>query len=128
MALNILIVDDSAVMRKSVLRALKICDIPLGAVTEAGNGREALAVLDEHPVDLVLVDIGMPVMNGLEFIAAARQRSDAADLLTIVISAEGSETRLAQLRAMDVEFIHKPFKPETVRRKIELMTGVRHAG
>ncbi len=124
MSLNVLIVDDSGVMRKSILRILKICGLPLGEVTQAGNGQEALAVLDEHWVDLALVDINMPVMNGIEFIEAARQRPDSKDLLFIVVSTEGSATRIAQLEEMGVSFIHKPFKPETVRGKIAAMTGV----
>ena len=124
MALNVMIVDDSGVMRKTVLRTLKMCGIPLGVVTQAANGQEALDVLDENWVDLALVDINMPVMNGIEVIEAARQRPDTADLLFIVISTEGSQTRIRQLEEMGVGFIHKPFKPETVRQKITALTGV----
>ncbi len=124
MALNVLIVDDSGVMRKSILRTLKICGIPLGEITQAGNGQEALEVLKDHWVDLALVDINMPVMNGIEFIEAARLLPECRDLLFIVISTEGSAKRIAQLDEMGVSFIHKPFKPETVRGKIATMTGV----
>ena len=124
MALNVLIVDDSAAMRRVLRRVLTMIGLPLGEVFQAGNGREALACLDEHWVDLALVDIHMPVMNGLEFLEAARRRADAAELLTIVISSDGSRERRAELRALNAEFIHKPYDPESVRRKILTMTGV----
>lgn len=126
MALNILIVDDSAVMRRTVLRSLEIGGIPLGLVMQAGDGQEALAVLDEHWVDLALVDVDMPVMSGLDFIAAARRRADSSDLLFIAIASQRGEPRIAELRATGVEFLLKPFRPEALRRRIEALTGVPH--
>jgi len=63
-----LIVDDSSVMRKIVERSLRQAGIDLTEVLQAGNGAEAMAVLQEHQVDLILCDINMPVMDGLEFI------------------------------------------------------------
>ncbi len=65
MIFNTLVVDDSAVMRRMIIRTLELSGVPVGDIHEAGHGKEALAVLDEHWVDLALVDINMPVMNGL---------------------------------------------------------------
>jgi two-component system chemotaxis response regulator CheY len=124
MALNVLVVDDSAVMRAMITRILALSGIPLGEVTEAGNGEEALAMLDGHWVDLALVDINMPVMNGLELIAQVRRRADAANLKIIVVSTESSQTRISELRQMGVAFIHKPFTPEQLKAKIVQATGV----
>jgi two-component system, chemotaxis family, chemotaxis protein CheY len=63
-----LIVDDSSVMRKIVDRSLRQAKLDLSSVMEAGNGAEALCILDTHPVDLILSDINMPVMDGLEIV------------------------------------------------------------
>jgi len=63
-----LIVDDSSVMRKIVERSLRQAGLDLCKVMEAGNGAEALGILDTNPVDLILSDINMPVMDGLEFV------------------------------------------------------------
>jgi two-component system chemotaxis response regulator CheY len=63
-----LIVDDSSVMRKIVERSLRQAGIELDKVVEAGNGAEALTALRNEAVDLILCDINMPVMDGLEFV------------------------------------------------------------
>ena len=68
MSLNVLVVDDSAVMRAMIIKTLRLSGLPLGEVHEAANGQEGLGTLDEHWIDLVLVDINMPVMNGEEMI------------------------------------------------------------
>jgi len=67
-ALRTLIVDDSPVMRKIVERALRQAGISIGQVIEAGNGSQALDILRHQAVDLVLSDINMPVMDGLELV------------------------------------------------------------
>jgi two-component system chemotaxis response regulator CheY len=63
-----LVVGDSSVMRKIAERSLRQAGVDPEKVTEAGNGAEALAVLHDNPVDLILCDINMPVMDGLEFV------------------------------------------------------------
>ncbi len=68
MALNVLVLDDSAVMRAIIIKTLKLTGLPLGGIHEAANGKEGLEVLDANWVDLALVDINMPVMTGEEFI------------------------------------------------------------
>ncbi len=67
-SIKALIVDDSSVMRKIVERSLRQAGIEMNEVFQAGNGAEGMAVLQEHKVDLILCDINMPVMDGLEFI------------------------------------------------------------
>jgi len=128
MSLNVLVVDDSAVMRAMVIRTLHMAGLPIGEVHQAGNGSEALAVLEKHWVDLALVDINMPIMNGEELIERIRQRPATADLPIIVISTEGSQTRIERLQQKGALFIHKPFAPETIQQIITSITEVAHGG
>ncbi len=122
--LNILVVDDSTVMRSVIIKTLRLSGLPLGEVHQAGNGAEALKVLAENWVDLALVDLNMPVMNGEELINQVREDPEIGDLSIIVVSTEGSSTRIASLRRKNVEFIHKPFVPETLRTMVFQLTGV----
>ena len=115
MALNILVVDDSSVMRAIIIKTLHLSQLPVGEVHQASNGQEALKVLDGKWIDLALVDINMPVMDGAEMIDRLRQNPATADLPVIVVSTEGSETRKEALRQRGARFIHKPFTPEVLR-------------
>ncbi len=124
MALNVLVVDDSLVMRSMIIKTLRLSGIPLGDVLQASNGAEGLAVLDESWIDLALVDINMPVMNGEEMIDRVRQNPATADLPVVVISTESSETRIELLQRKGAGFVHKPFTPEILREKIINITGV----
>jgi two-component system chemotaxis response regulator CheY len=118
MALNILVVDDSSVMRAMIIKTLRLSQLPLGEVLEAPNGQEALKVLDGKWIDLALVDINMPVMDGEEMINRLRQNPVTEDLPVIIISTEGSETRKEVLMQKGAGFVHKPFTPETLRDTI----------
>lgn len=124
MALNILVVDDSAVMRSMIIKTLRLSGLPLGDIYQAGNGEEGLEVLDENWVDLALVDINMPVMDGEEMIDHIRDNPDISDLDIIVVSTESSDVRIEKLRQKSVEFIHKPFAPETLRETVFNLTGI----
>ena len=118
MALNILVVDDSSVMRAIIIKILRLSQLPLGEVLEAQNGQEALKVLDGKWIDLALVDINMPVMDGEEMINRLRQNPETVDLPVIIVSTEGSETRKEALMQKGTGFVHKPFTPETLRDTI----------
>jgi len=127
MAVNVLIVDDSAVMRQMVVRTLRMSGVPLGSVFEAGNGEEGLFALQEQWVDLLLLDINMPVMNGEEMLRRLRANPDTQQLPVIVVSTEGSETRLQVLQELGASIVRKPFAPETLRDIILKVTGVTDA-
>ena len=86
MEFNVLVVDDSAVMRKMVIRTLQMSGVPLGEIYEASHGMEAMEVMQDHWVDLAMVDINMPVMNGEEFIQHVRASEETRDLSIIVVS------------------------------------------
>ncbi len=124
MAFNVLIVDDSAVMRAMITRVVKLSGVPLGAFYEAGDGEEGLRRLREHWVDLVLLDVNMPVMNGEQMLRRLRADPETASLPVIVVSTESSETRVNALEELGVSFVHKPFAPETLRDIILRVTGV----
>jgi len=124
MALNVLVVDDSAVMRAMIVKTLRLTGIELGEIIEAGNGQEALDLLDKSWIDIVLADINMPVMNGEEMIERMRAKPETRDVPVIVVSSEGSRTRIERLEQKCSAFIHKPFEPETVRSVLKQITGV----
>ena len=119
MPIRALIVDDSSVMRKIVERSLRQAGIDLVQVLEAGNGAEALAVLQENPVDLILCDINMPVMDGLEFIKELAGVANAKDVPVVMITTEGSESHVVEALSHGARgYIRKPFTPEQVKEHV----------
>jgi two-component system chemotaxis response regulator CheY len=126
MALRVLVVDDSAVMRRLIRRTLDLTGLQLDHVAEAGNGAVALAALDEAVFDLALVDINMPVMDGEELIDRMRSDPGLKDIPVLVVSTETGETRLARLTPKVEGFVHKPFTPELLGEQIRLMVEEPH--
>ena len=124
MALNVLIVDDSGVMRSMILKTIQMSGIPLGEAHQAANGQEGLDALHQNWIDLVIADINMPVMNGEEMIERMSLKADTRDIPIIVVSTEGSETRIERLGEKGATFIQKPFSPETIRDTIRDVTGL----
>jgi len=110
---SILIVDDSATMRKIIMRAIRTAGITFDTTEEASNGKEALAKLQSGPVDLVLCDINMPEMNGIEFVKQARQMPSCKDTKIVMVSTESSPELIGQIKALGASgYISKPFTPE----------------
>ena len=118
MAYNVVVVDDSAVMRAIIIKTLKLSGLAVGEIFQAANGAEALLVMDKNWVDLALVDINMPVMNGEELITRLRANPDTADLPVVVVSTESSDTRIDLLQKQGAGFVHKPFTPESLRNTV----------
>jgi len=118
-SIRALIVDDSSVMRKIVERSLRQAGIELAQVIEAGNGAEALAALAENPVDLILCDINMPVMDGMEFVKQLPGVANAKGVPVVMITTEGSESHVVEaLRHGARGYIRKPFTADQVREQI----------
>jgi len=116
---RVLIIDDSSVMRKIVERSLRQAGLELEKVVEAGNGAEALAALGKDPVDLILCDINMPVMDGLEFLRTLGTVESAKGVPVVMITTEGSETHVVEaLSAGARGYIRKPFTPEQVKEHV----------
>jgi two-component system chemotaxis response regulator CheY len=106
-------------MRKIVERSLRQAGIDLAPVLEAGNGAEALVVLQENHVDLILCDVNMPVMDGLEFIKQLPGVPNAKDVPVVMITTEGSESHVVQALSSGARgYIRKPFTPEQVREHV----------
>jgi two-component system chemotaxis response regulator CheY len=119
MAIRALIVDDSSVMRKIVERSLRQAGIDLSDVFQAGNGAEALGVLKDSVVDLILCDINMPVMDGLEFIKQLPGVAHAKGVPVVMITTEGSEAHVVQALSCGARgYIRKPFTPEQVKEHV----------
>lgn len=124
MAFNILIVDDSPVMRKVIKRTINLSGIEIGDVVEAGNGKEGLEQLEEHWVDLILTDINMPVMNGIEFIENLKSDEVMKSIPIIVISTEGRDAVVQQALSLGAaDYITKPFQPEEIGQDILKILG-----
>ncbi len=128
MALNILIVDDSATVRAVTIKTLELAGVSVNELHQAGDGRKALDVLADSWIDLVFADINMPVMNGIELV----DRMSADGLLktvpVVIISTEGSATRVEQLMTKGISaYIRKPFTPELLRSVVDDIVGVQNA-
>ncbi len=123
MGLNILVVDDSGVMRAMIIKTLKMCGIALSEIHQAANGEEGLKQLEKNWVDLVLVDINMPVMGGEEMIDQMRKNPVTKDVPVVVVSTESSQSRIEMLEKKSSGFVHKPFNPEIIKGVIDAITG-----
>jgi len=114
--LNLLVVDDSAMMRAMIKRAAGLSNVPLGTVYEAANGEEALRLLENISIDALFTDINMPVMTGIELLTALDRQDRWKDLIRVIISTDGSDARRAQAGALSAcQYVEKPFKPEAIR-------------
>ena len=114
-----LIVDDSSGMRKIVERSLRQAGIDLAEVREAGNGAEALAILGEESVDLILCDINMPVMDGLELVRQLQAMDAAKRAPVVMITTEGSESHVVQALSLGARgYVRKPFTPDQVKEHV----------
>ena len=114
-----LIVDDSSVMRKIVERALRQAGIDLKVVHEAGSGTEGLDLLRTRQVDLILSDINMPSMDGLEFLRQIRAQELAPGVPVVMITTESSEEHVKQAILSGAQgYIRKPFTAEQVKERV----------
>ncbi len=124
MAYNVLIVDDSKSMRKVIKKALYASGFRVGECLEAGNGREALDILAENWIDVVLSDVHMPEMDGVEFLRTLRADDHWRDLPVVYITTESSETRIQELMDMGAGgYLRKPFRPEAIRALLAEVMG-----
>jgi two-component system chemotaxis response regulator CheY len=113
--LSVLVVDDSSVMRRMVARSLAVSGVPAHELFEAGDGHEALRLIRERYVDIVLCDLHMPVMDGLELVKQMGSDAATADVPVVIVSSERSPGLLAELEELGVRgFLRKPFQPEAL--------------
>ena len=121
MGLRVLVVDDSSIVRKSLARTLQMINRPVESISEAEHGQQALDLLSANPAtfDLIFLDINMPVMNGIQLLESLKEFGLLAKLKVIVVSTEGSELRVGQLRELGIAAqLRKPVRPETLTQTI----------
>jgi len=121
MAINILVVDDSEIMRKMIIRTVNLCGLDIGEIYQAGNGRDGLDQLEQNWIDILFIDVNMPVMDGMEMLQKVRNNPEIKDLPILIISTESNPHRIKEISERGAGFVHKPFTPEKLREKIEEM-------
>jgi len=120
MAYNILIVDDSAIVRAVVARTLGMAGIEIAQIHQAANGQEALNLLEQRWIDIVFSDINMPVMNGMELVERMSAKGLMRSIPVVIISTDRSVTRMEEMKARGVSaYLNKPFTPESVKAVID---------
>jgi two-component system chemotaxis response regulator CheY len=116
---SLLIVDDSTAIRKILIRILGQAGIALGPVHEAGDGAEALKVLEGNPVSMVLSDINMPNMDGIELLRSLRASERWKELPVVLITTEGAQARVQEAVELGAtSYIRKPFNADQLRDRL----------
>ncbi len=127
MAYNILVVDDSDTMRAIIAKTLTLAGVEVGKLLQAANGLQGMEILRREWVDLVLADINMPVLNGVGMVGEMKADPALASIPVIIVSTEGSETRLQALKDKGVQaFLRKPFPPEDLKKAVDAVLGGSH--
>jgi two-component system chemotaxis response regulator CheY len=120
MGYNVLIVDDSMIIRKMVAKTLSISDLDIAECYYAENGRQALEQLRDNWIDIVFADINMPEMNGVELVAEMQKQDMLSSTPVVIISTERSRERIEALKNMGVQaYLQKPFIPEEFTRVVK---------
>ena len=124
-SLTVLIVDDSSVMRKIVERSLRQAGLELKQVLEASNGAEALNRVRQTRVDLIMTDINMPTMDGLELVRQLQGVENAKGVPIVMVTTEAGEAHVVQALSCGARgYIRKPFSPDQIKeRVIPLLEG-----
>jgi two-component system chemotaxis response regulator CheY len=119
MPLDVLIVDDSAAIRKILHRVLVQAEVPLGKVFEASDGMEALEKLKLEKVGLILSDINMPNMDGIELLSKLKADDALKTVPIVMITTEGSQAKVMQaLQLGAAGYVRKPFTAEQIKEKL----------
>lgn len=120
--LDVLIVDDSAAIRKILQRVLRQTDLPLGEIHEAGDGTEAIEILQTRTFGLILSDINMPQMDGLQLLARLRRMEQHKTVPVIMITTEGGQGKVMEAVQLGASgFVRKPFTADQIKEKL---TGI----
>ncbi|MDP6978829.1 MAG: response regulator [Myxococcota bacterium] len=122
--MKILIVDDSSTMRKIVMRTLRQAGYDGAEISEAADGVEGLAALDECEVDLIFSDVNMPNMNGLEFVEALRGRDGSAATPVVMVTTESGAGAMDEAKSLGASgYVVKPFTADKLRDVLQDVLG-----
>ena len=128
MGIRVMIVDDSPAMRFVIRRVLEMSGFELDQCVEAGHGGEALRLLLRQPVDLILTDINMPVVNGEQFMKSIGGHDILGAIPVVVVSTDATTHRVQQMMNLGAKgYVTKPFLPETLREELERVLGAHRA-
>lgn len=120
MSYNVLVVDDSKTARMMLAKTLRISGLQINEVLMAENGARALEVLREEWIDLVLTDLHMPVMSGMEMVEKMAADGLLSSLPVVVITSDASQQRMKELQGHGIrDYLCKPVRPEHVKKTIE---------
>lgn len=119
MAVNVLVVDDSAAIRKILQRVLRQTEMPLGDIFEAGDGIEALNVLNSEQIGLVLSDVNMPNMDGLQLLAEIKGKDALRTIPVLMVTTEGAQNKVLEAVNLGAAgYVRKPFTTEQIKEKL----------
>jgi two-component system chemotaxis response regulator CheY len=124
MAYNLLIVDDSAVTRSVIKRAISMSGLEIGCLREAGDGAEALEVLGREWMDIVFTDLNMPRMDGFQLVDEMSASAALREIPVVVVSSNRNPAQIEALMQKGVRsYLPKPFRPEQIRQVVEELLG-----
>ena len=117
--LDVLIVDDSAAIRKILQRVLRQTDLPLGEIREAGDGTEAVEILKNRTFGLILSDINMPQMDGLQLLGRIKEMEHLRNVPVIMITTEGGQGKVMEAVQLGAAgYVRKPFTADQIKEKL----------
>ena len=117
--LDVLIVDDSAAIRKILQRVLRQTDLSLGEIQEAGDGSEAVEILKTRPFGLILSDINMPQMDGLQLLARIKEMDHLRNVPVLMITTEGGQGKVMEAVQLGATgYVRKPFTADQIKEKL----------
>ena len=117
--MDVLIVDDSAAIRKILQRVLRQTDLPLGEIEEAGDGTEAVEILKNRTFGLILSDINMPQMDGLQLLARIKEMEHLKNVPVIMITTEGGQGKVMEAVQLGAAgYVRKPFTADQIKEKL----------
>jgi two-component system chemotaxis response regulator CheY len=129
MSFNLLIVDDSISMRAVIKKIITISGFQMDKCLEANNGREAMDLLSTNWVDVIISDINMPEVNGLELLDQLKKNDTLKEIPVIMITTEGSSERMQEAFNRGAKgFVKKPFLPEDIKKILYDVIGVGENG
>lgn len=120
--IDVLIVDDSAAIRKILQRVLRQTDLPIGEIAEAGDGLEAVGILKDRTFGLILSDVNMPHMDGLQLLARIKDMPHLKNVPVIMITTEGGQGKVMEAVQLGATgYVRKPFTADQIKEKL---TGI----